>query len=281
MTSQDRTGLTLEEHGTTLVARIDGGEHALLTPALADDIGRLVRRVDKDPDVHAVVFTGAHPDRFLSHADVSWLQEGGVGFPSINTRTARAVARMAKATNRTPGLRSLAARTRLKTLLQLDSLHATLLKMNASGTIFIAALNGSALAIGAEQPGRVRGVARLGFGAAELAGRCARVRRGRGAPGPGLGDAPPVSGRFGQHAIRSVAAVGTCAARTSAVGARLAVASDEHLPSPVRSRAWQEERHPTVEPAAILAPRRQARSQRVNSTANTTPFGLDPHGKHR
>jgi enoyl-CoA hydratase len=40
--------------------------------------------------------------------------------------------------------------TRLKTLLQLDALHATFLKMNASGTIFVAALNGSALAIGAE-----------------------------------------------------------------------------------------------------------------------------------
>jgi len=39
---------------------------------------------------------------------------------------------------------------RLKTLLQLDALHATFLKMNASGTIFVAALYGSALAIGAE-----------------------------------------------------------------------------------------------------------------------------------
>ena len=52
--------------------------------------------------------------------------------------------------NKLPIVRSLAGRTRLKTLLQLDSLHATFLKMNASGTIFIAALNGSALAFGAE-----------------------------------------------------------------------------------------------------------------------------------
>jgi enoyl-CoA hydratase/carnithine racemase len=40
--------------------------------------------------------------------------------------------------------------TRLKTLLQLENFHATFLKMNASGTIFVAALNGSALAVGAE-----------------------------------------------------------------------------------------------------------------------------------
>ena len=57
---------------------------------------------------------------------------------------------MARVINKTPIVRSLAGMTRLKTLLQLDALHATFLKMNASGTIFVAALNGSALAIGAE-----------------------------------------------------------------------------------------------------------------------------------
>lgn len=40
--------------------------------------------------------------------------------------------------------------TRLKSLLQLDSFHATFLKMNASGVVFVAALNGTALAVGAE-----------------------------------------------------------------------------------------------------------------------------------
>ena len=150
MTSEDKTGLEIEEHGTTLIVRIDGGEHALLDPGMAAQLGRLVDRADKDPSIHAVVFTGAHPDRFLSHADITWLQEGGVGFPPINTRTAGFVFRIATAVNKMPGIRSLAGKTKLKTLLQLDGLHATFLKMNASGTIFIAALNGSALAIGAE-----------------------------------------------------------------------------------------------------------------------------------
>jgi len=150
MTSEDKTGLEIEERGTTLIVRLDGGEHALLDPGMAAQLGRLVDRADKDPSIHAVVFTGAHPDRFLSHADITWLQEGGVGFPPINTRTAGLVFRIATAVNKMPGIRSLAGKTKLKTLLQLDGLHATFLKMNASGTIFIAALNGSALAIGAE-----------------------------------------------------------------------------------------------------------------------------------
>ena len=144
------TGLKIEEHGSTLIVRIDGGEHALLSPQMATQLGEVVDRADKDPRIHAVVFTGAHPDRFLSHADVTWLQEGGTGFPPINTRIAGVVSRMARVINQVPVLRSLAGKTRIKTLLQLDNLHATFLKMNSSGVIFIAALNGSALAIGAE-----------------------------------------------------------------------------------------------------------------------------------
>jgi enoyl-CoA hydratase/carnithine racemase len=146
----DKTGLEIQEHGTTLIVRINGGKHALFSEDIAAQLGKLVNKVDKDPDVHAVVFTGTHSDRFLSHSDVTWLQKGGVGFPPINTRIAGVVSRMARLMNRLPIIRTLAGMTRLKTLLQLDSFHATFLKMNASGTIFVAALNGSALAVGAE-----------------------------------------------------------------------------------------------------------------------------------
>jgi enoyl-CoA hydratase/carnithine racemase len=41
-------------------------------------------------------------------------------------------------------------RTPLREVAQLDRLHATFLKMNSSGVIFVAALNGSALGLGAE-----------------------------------------------------------------------------------------------------------------------------------
>jgi len=142
--------IDVENHGAVLVARIDGGPHALFDAALTKQLKELVDRADRDPNIHAVVFTGTHPDRFLSHSDVTWLQQGGVGFPPINTRIAGIVSRMARLINKVPIIRTLAGMTRLKTLLQLDSFHATFLKMNASGTIFVAALNGSALAVGAE-----------------------------------------------------------------------------------------------------------------------------------
>ena len=147
---QPKGNIITESHGAILVARIDGGPHALLDQEIARQLKELVDRADKDPNIRAVIFTGIHPDRFLSHSDVVWLQEGGVGFPPVNTGFAGVVSRMARLINKIPVVRSLAAMTKLKTLLQLDNMHATFLKMNASGTIFIAALNGTALAIGAE-----------------------------------------------------------------------------------------------------------------------------------
>ena len=149
--TQDAAGhIAVEGDAGVLVARLHGGPHALFDPEMARQLKELVDRAHRDPDIHAVVFIGTHPDRFLSHSDVRWLQEGGTGFPPINTRTAKLAARSARLINRLPGIRTLAGMTRLKSLLQLDSFHATFLRMQASGTIFIAALNGSALAVGAE-----------------------------------------------------------------------------------------------------------------------------------
>ena len=150
MNSQPAGHIAVEGRAGVLVARLNGGPHALFDAAMAEQLKELVDRADRDPDIHAVVFTGTHPERFLSHSDVGWLQKGGTGFPPINTRLAGLVARTARLINRLPIVRTLAGMTRLKTLLELDSFHATFLKMNASGTIFIAALNGSAFAVGAE-----------------------------------------------------------------------------------------------------------------------------------
>jgi enoyl-CoA hydratase/carnithine racemase len=138
-----------ETHGAVLVAHINGGPHALFNAALTKQLKELVDRADRDPNIRAVVFTGTHPDRFLSHTDVAWLQQDD-GFPPITTRIASLAMRMARIINRIPILRMLAGKTSFGTLLELDSFHATFLKMNASGTVFVAALNGSTLAGGAE-----------------------------------------------------------------------------------------------------------------------------------
>ena len=133
-----------------LVARIDGGPMGLFGNDIAEQLDALVDRADQDPAVQAVVFTGTHPERFVSHAEVRWLQEGGATVPSVGVRGASALAHTARGVNRAGGLKAALGKTPLWPAVQLERVHQTFLKMNRSGVMFIAALNGSALGLGAE-----------------------------------------------------------------------------------------------------------------------------------
>src|SRR3954449_4775094 len=150
MTHQDNSHLQIEDRGATLIVRVDGGPHSLFGIEIANELDDLVDRVGRDPSVHAVVFTGARPGRFVSHADVRWLQEGGAVKPKLGRRGASAALRLARNIDRAGVPGPVVDRTPLRGAGQLDRLHETFMKMNASGVIFVAALNGSALGLGAE-----------------------------------------------------------------------------------------------------------------------------------
>jgi enoyl-CoA hydratase/carnithine racemase len=142
--------LEIEERGPVWVVRIDGGPLGLFGNDIAEQLDALVDRVDGNPAVQAVVFTGTHPGRFVSHAEVRWLQEGGATVPSVGVRGASALAHAARGANRAGGLKGALGKTPLWPAVQLERLHQTFLKMNRSGVIFVAAMNGSALGLGAE-----------------------------------------------------------------------------------------------------------------------------------
>jgi len=150
MTHQDNNHLDIENRGSVLVVRVDGGPHSLFGYDAANELDEFVERVDRDPSVRGVVFTGALPDRFISHADVRWLQEGGAVKPRLGRRSASAALRLARGIDRSGVPGTAVDRTPLQGAGQLDRLHETFMKMNASGVIFVAALNGSALGLGAE-----------------------------------------------------------------------------------------------------------------------------------
>ena len=150
MAQEVEGNLEVEDRGPVLVARIDGGPLGLFGNQIAEQLDALVDRVDADPDVHAVVFTGTHPERFVSHAEVRWLQEGGAKVPSVGAKGASVLARTARQVTRAGGIQPALGKTPLWPAVQLERLHKTFLKMNRSGVIFAAALNGSALGLGAE-----------------------------------------------------------------------------------------------------------------------------------
>lgn len=150
MTQGVRGDLAIEDRGAVLVARVDGGPLGLFGNDLAEQLDVLVDRADRDPAIHAVVFTGTHPERFVSHAEVRWLQEGGASVPPVGVRGASALAHAARGVNRAGGMKAAFGSSPLWPAIQLERVHRTFLKMNRSGVVFIAALNGSALGLGAE-----------------------------------------------------------------------------------------------------------------------------------
>ena len=123
--------LRTEQDGATLIVTIDGGPHQVFGEAVARALEQLVAQVDADPAIRAVVFRSPHPARFISHADVPWLQQGGL----------RALERI-KAGDKAPPADPDA--------FGLDRLHGLTLKMNSANAVFVAALEGPALGLGAE-----------------------------------------------------------------------------------------------------------------------------------
>lgn len=148
--ADDHLGIDVEQHDRVLVARMRGGPRGEFGPELHADLRRIVERAESDEGVGAVVITGTHPERFVAHANLRWLQEAGAASPTVGPRGAAAVVNTARATRAVSRVRKLADRTPLSGAMELLDVHETFLRMNRSGAVFIAALNGSALGIGSE-----------------------------------------------------------------------------------------------------------------------------------
>ncbi len=142
--------IDVEARGHVLIARLDGGPHALMGLNMAKELAALVDKAESDEAVRAVVLTGTHPERFVAHADVRWLQEGGKAIPKVGRGAASAIARVSKTVRAIPPLAAAASVTPLEGGMQMDVLHGTFLRMNRCGVVFVAALNGSALGLGCE-----------------------------------------------------------------------------------------------------------------------------------
>jgi len=153
MSWQARKGqfLHTEDLGNgVILARFVGHPLGLFVREAAPEFFDFVDWADRTPEVRAVIFTGSHPGRFISHADLAWLQEDGSVIPPIGRGTTNLVLRIADLFGRTRFTRWLASKTPLMGAIQLDRMHETLIKISTSSTIFVAAQNGSVLGLGAE-----------------------------------------------------------------------------------------------------------------------------------
>jgi enoyl-CoA hydratase/carnithine racemase len=86
----------------------------------------------------------------VAHYDVGELLATARSGPSVGRRTAKSSLRVVGALRRVRGIERLLERTPAAGLVALERFHETLLGMNRSGAVFVAALNGSAMGGGCE-----------------------------------------------------------------------------------------------------------------------------------
>lgn len=138
--------ITVEQDARVLTARYASPPLNFVTTAFIRDLDDLTAAVDRDETVGAVILTGGVPGRFLTHADPTELGDAAAApLPPMPTRVLRPVWRLTRALLRAPGaLRATEAvgGPVAQALVWGYRWRRTILRMNRSSTIYIAAING-------------------------------------------------------------------------------------------------------------------------------------------
>jgi enoyl-CoA hydratase len=145
-----RTGaprLLVQRLGRVLVVRFDNPPHHFLDEQMSVELDGLTRRLARDDSIGAVVFTGQDSAYTHLHVpavlDALRLAPGRIPHPF-----ARAVFETGNALSRIAALDRLVRSTPLRGALLAPRLYATFRRMNRTDKVFVAAINGTAVAMG-------------------------------------------------------------------------------------------------------------------------------------
>ncbi len=140
-----------ERDGRVLIVRVDNPPRNLMDRGLVADLTALLRSVEGDPTLGAVVVTGKPADLFITHYDVAEMVEGAEqGMPQVSASVAGASYRALSVVARLPGAKQALRRTPAGGTLDLQALHGLFTRMERLDKAVIAAINGQALSIGCE-----------------------------------------------------------------------------------------------------------------------------------
>ncbi len=145
--------LSVSQEGRVLTVRLRNPPRNLYSSAVVADLTRLVKAVDNDRSIGAVVLTGEPHPFFVTHADTDELlaqakAAAAAPMPTPSNRQGRMVLRLVAGLRRLPGGEAFIRRTPLDgvaTLLRWDELF---LHMNRSDKVFLAAINGMCIGAG-------------------------------------------------------------------------------------------------------------------------------------
>jgi enoyl-CoA hydratase len=140
-----------EQAGRVLTVRLDNPPRNFMTGGMVAELEALMRSLDGERSVGAVVITGAMEGVFITHYDVREILTGvesiGTTVPSAATGGAL---RVTGALRRLPPVERALRRSPAAGLVELRRIHDLFLSMNASDKVFIAAINGLAMGGGCE-----------------------------------------------------------------------------------------------------------------------------------
>jgi enoyl-CoA hydratase len=137
--------LETNREGRVLVVQVDHPPHNFMNAEMVRELDGLVRSLQGDRSIGAVVITGKPDGLFITHYDVAEIlasvRRAGIAAPPWLTSV---ILRVVGAFRHVPGLRALAERTPLAAVFELYRIHDLFLAMNRSDKVFIAAINGPA-----------------------------------------------------------------------------------------------------------------------------------------
>jgi enoyl-CoA hydratase len=140
--------LLTERAGRVVIARFNNPPHHFFDEQTSVELDEFTRWVQRDKTVGAVVFTGQ--DTAFTHLDIEELLRGARLTPfAVPYAPARALVAVAGAASRSRWIdRYLLRRTRARDLMFLPRTSAAFTRMNRMDTVFIAAINSSAVGLG-------------------------------------------------------------------------------------------------------------------------------------
>lgn len=143
--------LITRQDGQVLTIELNNPPFNFLTDPLMTELETLLKTVDRDRNIRAVVLTSAVPEVFISHYDVGEILAGSQSArvfvpPRMATLALRVIAML----RGLPVLRRVAERGPAAGVTSLLRYHAVTRRMRRSDTVFIAAVNGRALGGGCE-----------------------------------------------------------------------------------------------------------------------------------
>lgn len=143
--------IEIERRGRVLTARLTNPPHGFMDAEMVAALERLVGSLEGDEDLGAVIFTGAQPNRFVTHYDVAEILAGTeVLGAEVGSRVAGATLAATGGLRRVPGVGSVLKRTQASGVVALQQIHELFLRMNRLDKVLIAAIGGPAMGGGCE-----------------------------------------------------------------------------------------------------------------------------------